>query len=771
MSWLKHAEVRQDSEAKVEKLTERINSRRETASGDYEHAQVYSVVKKSLADGLALKREWFFSSIGIEWIDGERETVYLSRAPISATFTDENLVHWTHWVGRAYTRLKEALQDGQFPQQIIYGPAGRETPHETGPLVQYQFVDGQLRTFEFRFIDQIFEEAAALQVPALAPVEVKPPHYGLKDIVQLRDITQDDQIRGSLAGVYMLLGGPGTGKTTVALHRIPYLILEQKELLPLELPAFRGTFFSADTIHVVVWKQHLVPYLKDCLVELHFGDVAVEHIDDWVGNRLRAYVRLGREKDEHQIKDEPEAYERMKLGYVNEARQREGGVSEKLLLDFLTTRNEEGTFYYDMAEEALDRFQKLVADLQELTTPFRISTRNPLGAFTFTCAGIENAVGSIRSELDLVMNEIRDRQRSAKDEERRSLNQFTNEIGKSRDRLSNLRDSELERIERNYAHILFLFYSSKLVQKEIEQVWGRDGWERLLKHMEKRAERRLLSMADRYLLLWLIHYMTRGTEITRAGVQPLPLYSHTVIDEAQYYHPLVLRLLIQLAEPPLTSMTIVGDLEQKVSPEGLASWDELGVPKSQFHLETNYRWSRQVYQFLEKFRRQAHLKVGLRPPRNWVSGDGIQPEIVACADEDAEIDWLIRRMTDLRRSDQSMAVVVPPSVDEDWRNKVIEELRACDIPARSAEGQDVRACVEQIILTSYESIVGLEFDAVFLPRCEEVLTSPNADLDARQSAWVALTRAKRYIGVSHVGRISILDHVSFAPHHRSHRAP
>jgi superfamily I DNA/RNA helicase len=398
----------------------------------------------------------------------------------------------------------------------------------------------------------------------------------------------------------------------------------------------------------------------------------------------------------------------------------------------------------------------------------RFSLREPLGSFTFTASGIEDAVQKIRANLDGIAREIRERQRSANEEERKAFPRISNDISKIRERLSSLREAELERIGKCYPNLLVKFYTSEIVKNEIVQMWGTDGWDKFTKHAEIRAEQRLFSRADRYFLLWLIHYMTRNSESTKGGVQPLPQYSHTVIDEAQYYHPLVLRMLVELAQAPLNSMTIVGDMEQKVNPEGLASWEEIGVPKTKFQFQTNYRWSQQVFQFLEIYRKEADLKVILRAPRQWTSGKGNQPQIVECDGEEAEVDWLIRQVTDLRRGDRSMAIVIPKSVEEPWRNRVIEELRGCDIRARWAEGQDVRECVEQVILTDYESIVGLEFDAVFLPRFEKVLSFPTADLDGRQAAWVALTRAKQFIGVSHVGKISIVSRDSFRPYRHAH---
>lgn len=102
------------------------------------------------------------------------------------------------------------------------------------------------------------------------------------------------------------------------------------------------------------------------------------------------------------------------------------------------------------------------------------------------------------------------------------------------------------------------------------------------------------------------------------------------------------------------------------------------------------------------------------------------------------MSWLVDQVTSLRLEDWSIAVVVAPGLGPDWREAVIAGLASSDIRSRWAVGEDVRESDEQIILTDYESIVGLEFDAVLLPGCERVLAPPNPNRDAIQSAWVAL---------------------------------
>ena len=54
---------------------------------------------------------------------------------------------------------------------------------------------------------------------------------GMRDIVATIQATQDEVIRLGAGGVVVVEGGPGTGKTAVALHRVAYLLYQQRERL------------------------------------------------------------------------------------------------------------------------------------------------------------------------------------------------------------------------------------------------------------------------------------------------------------------------------------------------------------------------------------------------------------------------------------------------------------------------------------------------------------------------------------------------------------
>ena len=121
-------------------------------------------------------------------------------------------------------------------------------------------------------------------------------------------------------GPYILTGGPGVGKTTVALHRIPYLINEQVPYADRRAGAVerqQDRLFSQDATLVVVWKEHLVPYLRKCLIDLSMLDFPVEnvkHVGSWIERQIWHYIPIGGGSDRFKIGDEAGSIADAKLG-------------------------------------------------------------------------------------------------------------------------------------------------------------------------------------------------------------------------------------------------------------------------------------------------------------------------------------------------------------------------------------------------------------------------------------------------------------------------
>jgi len=107
-------------------------------------------------------------------------------------------------------------------------------------------------------------------------------------------------------------------------------------------------------------------------------------------------------------------------------------------------------------------------------------------------------------------------------------------------------------------------------------------------------------------------------------------------------------------------------------------------------------------------------------------------------------------------------VVVPETRITPAKQVLVELLESYAVNTRWASGEDVKESVSQVVVTDYDSIVGLEFDAVFAMSVEQRLSDPT--VANKLSVWVALTRARKFLHVSRVGSDQIFDHAEFEPY-------
>jgi DNA helicase IV len=102
----------------------------------------------------------------------------------------------------------------------------------------------------------------------------------MRDIVATVQREQDEIIRGPLSGVLVVQGGPGTGKTAVALHRAAYLLYTHR--FPLER---QGVLVVGPNPTFLRYIEHVLPSLGESGVELStinglFGPMATLATED-----------------------------------------------------------------------------------------------------------------------------------------------------------------------------------------------------------------------------------------------------------------------------------------------------------------------------------------------------------------------------------------------------------------------------------------------------------------------------------------------------------
>jgi DNA helicase IV len=116
----------------------------------------------------------------------------------------------------------------------------------------------------------------------------------MRDIVATVQREQDEIIRSPLGGVLVVQGGPGTGKTAVALHRAAYLLYTHR--FPLER---QGVLVVGPNPTFLRYIEHVLPSLGESGVELStvnglYGFRGVTGTDDGDTARLKGDVRMAK---------------------------------------------------------------------------------------------------------------------------------------------------------------------------------------------------------------------------------------------------------------------------------------------------------------------------------------------------------------------------------------------------------------------------------------------------------------------------------------------
>lgn len=483
----------------------------------------------------------------------------------------------------------------------------------------------------------------------------------LRDIVTTLQAEQDRIIRDEYRGALVVQGGPGTGKTAVALHRAAYLL-------------YRHQHLRARGVLVVGPSQIFLDYIGQVLPGLGENSVVTATIADLCP---RFGVSRVDPPETAELKGRASMADRLAAAVRSRVRMPGEPVDvefeqQVLRLDPRTCRRA----VHRARQTGLPHNQARLVFQREIVDVLaqRLADRMEAVVLTDTGEAIDGGSPDGRlGEADL-----------------RALAAAGVVIGQD-DGPRNLLD------ETDKAALRNALLADADVQVALDELWPPLSPERVVSDLlDVQAD---WSVADIPLLDEAAALIGQSEDVVTFG--------HVIVDEAQELSEMDWRMVMRRC--PARSMTIVGDLAQTGNPAGTASWERVLRP----HLDDRWRLARLTVNYrtpAEIMAATADLLAahhpGMRPPQS-VRSTGHTPWRVRTTH--ANLPNVIAQLS-RTHTDGQLAIIAPaPHVD------LLAATSCLTVPPE---------LTDSIVLLTPDQAKGLEFDSVLIIDPATVLTSP-----------------------------------------------
>ncbi len=229
-----------------------------------------------------------------------------------------------------------------------------------------------------------------------------------------------------------------------------------------------------------------------------------------------------------------------------------------------------------------------------------------------------------------------------------------------------------------------------------------------------------------------------GSTVDGDGSGEPRTYGHVLVDEAQDLTPMQWRMLSRRV--PSGSMTIVGDIGQASRPGSARSWDEVidaigsRLPARSATLTVNYRTPAEIMEVAHRVLAVASPEL---EPTEAVRHTGVHPRF-----DRVEPDELVAAVARAARRGYMAQGTVAVVAEPDLHAPIVAAL--ADLGAVG----DVDAAIEaRVAVLSAPDTKGLEFDHVVVVEPARLVPSP--DRAGLRLLYVTLTRATRTLTVLH----------------------
>lgn len=528
----------------------------------------------------------------------------------------------------------------------------------------------------------------------------------LRDIVSTIQAEQDKIIRAGKQTAMIIQGVAGSGKTTVALHRLAYLLYQYRD----QVKAHRMMIFAPNRMFLT--------YISSVLPELGVGDIQQNTFSDWALALLDTPLELA---DPGELYDFWFSCDKNKPSPDQPSAPRfKGSISFMKLLNEAFTEYETNGLPKEDFVPWQDGPVLLSEQIEEwYKTEYK---HYPLAKRR------ERVIARIKRWTEQKLEQLWEMKK--KKECKKTANQRIRAFQTlwreaSPVRLyTDLMDKKAKKP----------FFSDRIKAK-IPDKWAAETVKLLRKKQIKQED--LAPLVYFYMKLY--------------GLSSSDTFDHVVVDEAQDFSPFQIRLLDQFVKGH--SFTILGDLSQAIYYyQGIRHWNEF---KELFPVETtayaelqrSYRSTMEIIQFANEILKRSGQTERLAVPV-FRSGDRIR---ISKLTEDLHLPSLMNTIAELRQGNIQTLALLTRTAEQALivHEQVISQGLSANLITYEQKDYEGGISVLPVYLSK-----GLEFDAVLLMQADDI--SYTASIEDARLLYVGCTRALHKLSVHYSGRPSPL---------------
>lgn len=606
----------------------------------YLKEESYKTIDRKLGEFVKLKETPYFGKINFV-DDGYSEELYIGRYGLTKENTYEPvIVDWRAPVASLFYK-------GMLGETSYKTPQG-EIPVEI--LGRRQLIIKKAK------LEGYFDSDINIQDEILQMVLSTNANEKLKDIVNTIQKEQDEIIRADRSKVVVVNGVAGSGKTTIALHRVAYLLYNYRQQLE-------------DKVLILGPNDIFIDYISEVLPNL--GETAVKN-ETFLSY---AYKEIGLNEEVYDI-----------TNYLEEVLNKNTKIIEEIM--------------YKSSKEFIDLLDKKVSEIEEKY--FDIKAVNFLGKEIVNIEEIKELFEvhykymPIFRRSQKIKRILFSKIKDVRDEKVREINKKAEEekASLSKDDLL-IEETNIE--FRRRIEIRDVIKEVMRSKKEIEEWIEHENIVDLYKNFMNIEK---LSYLDLSAILYLM--------IKLDGKKSNYEIKHIVIDEAQDYNMLQFTVLKELTG--CRSYTIVGDSNQRLvkteeTPAMLKLKDIFGGFYNLFELKKSYRSTYQIMEYASKLLDENAIVPFVR------KGEfDVLETVVPKDDKEDLIDVVLNLLEDYQEEKYENIAIITKNKEE--LNEIGSELKKYT-NILVFNNSDVVYRGGKVLVPSYYA-KGLEFDAVIM---------------------------------------------------------